>query len=178
MIRLCTFRSISTYIFILVCVVMVVPSKSFSKDLETRHVFRIERSKNANIVQYDVQLTPDGKIYSKEAVIAYWIRLAKDGQRKELSSTQRRWAYGFKTKYDAKGNFAILEMRAKIGRKIKVYAVDGVYRGETRIDDQPAFIEKIYITTIEGGMLPKVQSIGLYGKDILTGEDRYENIKP
>jgi hypothetical protein len=157
---------------------MAIPSKSFSKDLETRHVFRIERSKNANIVQYDVQLTPDGKIYSKEAVIAYWIRLAKDGQRKELSSTQRRWAYGFKTKYDAKNNFAILEMRAKIGRKIKVYAVDGVYRGETRIEDQPAFIEKIYITTIEGGMLPKLQSIGLYGKDILTDEDRYEDIRP
>ncbi len=157
---------------------MAIPSKSFSKDLETRHVFRIERSKNANIVQYDVQLTPDGKIYSKEAVIAYWIRLAKDGQRKELSSTQRRWAYGFKTKYDAKDNFAILEMRAKIGRKIKVYAVDGVYRGETRIEDQPAFIEKIYITTIEGGMLPKLQSIGLYGKDILTDEDRYEDIRP
>ena len=178
MIRLCTVRSISTYIFILVCVLMVVPAKSFSKDLETRHVFRIERSKNANIVQYDVQLTPNGKIYAKEAVIAYWIRLAKDGQRKELSSSQRRWAYGFKTKYNAKGNFAILDMKADIGRKIKVYAVDGVYRAETRIDGQPAFIEKIYITTIEGGILPKVQSIGLYGKDTVSGEDRYEKIKP
>ncbi len=178
MIQLCTFRSISIYIFILICIVMVVPSKSFSKDIETRHLFRIERSKNANIVQYDVQLTPDGKIYSNEPVIAYWIRLAKDGQRKELSSNQKRWAYGFQTKYDVKGNFAIVKMRAKIGRKIKVYAVDGVYRGEIRIDGQPAFIEKIYIATIEGGMLPKVQSIGLYGKDTLTGEDRYENIKP
>jgi hypothetical protein len=157
---------------------MAVPFKSFSKDLETRHIFRIERSKNANIVQYDVQLTPDGKIYSKEAVIAYWIRLAKDGQRKELSSIQRKWAYGFKTKYDAKSNFAILEMKAEIGRKIKVYMVDGVYRAETGIDEQPAFIEKIYITTIEGGILPKVQSIELYGKDTLTGEDRYEKIKP
>ena len=157
---------------------IVVPSTSFSKDLETRHVFRIERSKNANIVQYDVQLTPDGTIYSKEAVIAYWIRLAKNGQRKELSSTQRKWAYGFKTKYDAKGDFVILEMKAKIGRKIKVYAVDGVYRAETRIDGQPAFIEKIYITSIEGGLLPKVQSIVLYGKDTVTGEDRYEKIKP
>ena len=116
--------------------------------------------------------------YSKEPVIAYWIKLAKDGQRKELSSTQKRWAYGFKVKYDAKGNFAILEMRAKIGRKIKVYEVDGAYSAETRIDGQPAFIEKIYIATIEGGMLPKVQSIELYGKDTIKGEDRYENINP
>jgi len=90
MIQLWTFRSINIYIFILVCIMTAVPSTSFSKELETRHIFKIERSKNANIVQYDVQLTPDGKIYSKEAVIAYWIRLAKDGKRKELSSTQTR----------------------------------------------------------------------------------------
>jgi len=69
-------------------------------------------------------------------------------------------------------------MTADIGRKIKVYAVDGVYHGETRIDGQPAFIEKIYITTVEGGMIPKVKSIGLYGKDTSTGEDRHEKIKP
>jgi len=171
-------RSISTGILVLFCVVLVVPCKSFSTDLEIRPVFRIERSKNANVVQYDAQLTPDGEIYAKEPVIAYWIRLAEEGQRKELSWIQRRWAYGFKAQYHAEGNFAILEMRANIGRTIKVYAVDGVYRGETRIDGRPAFIEKIYITTIEGGILPKVQSIELYGIDPCTGEDRYERFKP
>lgn len=178
MIRSSTFRTIITYIFILVGIMVVIPSSSFSKDLETRHIFKIERSKNANIVQYDVQLTPDGKLYAKEAVIAYWIRLAKDGQRKELTSTQVRWAYGFKTKYNADDNIATLEMKAGIGRKIKVYAVDGVYHGETKIDGKPAFIERIYITTVEGGMIPKVKSIRLYGKDISTGEERYEKIKP
>ena len=176
--RSCNCLSTNTLLLILFCVLLFIPPRSLAKDLETRHLFRIERSKNANIVQYDVQLTREGKIYSKEPVIAYWIRLAKDGQRKELSSTQKRWAYGFKAKYDAKGNFAILEMRAKIGRKIKVYEVDGAYYAQTRIDGQPAFIEKIHITTIEGGMIPKVQSIELYGKDTIKGEDRYENIKP
>ena len=71
-----------------------------------------------------------------------------------------------------------MDMVAKIGRKIKVYEADGVYRGEIRIDGQPAFIEKIYITSKEGGMIPKVLSIELYGKDTETGEDRYEKIKP
>jgi hypothetical protein len=157
---------------------MVLPSRSFPGALETRHLFRIERSKNANVVQYDAQVTPDGKIYAKEPVIAYWIRLAEEGQRKKLSWIQRRWAYGFKAQYDAEGNVATLEMRANIGRTIKVYAEDGVYRGEITIDGRPAFIEKIYITSVEGGILPKVQSIELYGKDTCTGEDRYERMKP
>jgi hypothetical protein len=173
------FRPSASILFsILICAVLVTPPQSFAIDLETRHLFKIERSKNANIVQYDVQLTPDGKLYPKEPVIAYWIRLAQDGRRKELTSIQRRWAYGFKAKYDAKENYAIMDMVAKIGRKIKIYAADGVYRGEIPIDGQPAFIEKIYITSKKGGMIPKVLSIELYGKDTETGEDRYEKIKP
>lgn len=173
------FRPSASILFsILICAVLVTPAQSFAEGLETRHLFKIERSKNANIVQYDVQLTPDGKLYPKEPVIAYWIRLAKDGRRKELTSIQRKWAYGFKATYNAEENYAIMDMVAKIGRKIKVFEADGVYRGEIRIDGQPAFIEKIYITSKEGWMLPKVLSIELYGKNTETGEDRYEKIKP
>jgi hypothetical protein len=162
----------------MVAVALVAPRYSFGKDLEARPLFRIERSKNANVVQYDAQLTPDGKLYSKEPVIAYWIRLAKDGRKEGLSFAQRRWAYGFKAKYKAKANTASIEMAAKIGRKIKVLEVDGEYRAQTRIDGQQAFIERIFITSIEGGTLPKVESIELYGKDAETDVERYEKINP
>lgn len=141
-------------------------------------MFKIERSKNANIVQYDVQLTPDGKLYPKEPVIAYWIRVAEDGRKKELTSFQRKWYYGFKTKYDVRSNSAIMEMVARSVRKIKVYEVEGVYRGEIRIDGQPAFLEKIFVTSSKSGLYQKVTSIELYGKDTKTGVDRYERIKP
>jgi hypothetical protein len=133
--------------------------------LETRHLFKIERSKNANIIQYDVQVTPDNKLYQKEPVIAYWIRLAEDGQKKELSFIQRRWVYGFKTQYDAGSNAAILRMMVARSRVIKVYEVEGVYRGETRIDGQPAFIERIFVTSSKHGLYPKGNSIELFGKD-------------
>jgi len=178
MIRSCSRLSISALFVMLFFALMGAPSKSFSKDLESRHLFKIERSKNANIVQYDVQLTPDGKLDPKEPVIAYWVRLAEDGRRRDLSFIQKRWAYGFETKHDAKGNFTTMKMVAKIGRKIRVYEVGGVYRGEIRICGQPAFIEKVFITSIERGFFPKVESIELYGKDAKTGEDRYEKIRP
>ena len=178
MIRPCTRLSISSLFVILACATLLIPALSSSKDIEARHLFKIERSKNANIVQYDVQLTPEGKLYPKEPVIAYWIRLAKDGQKKELTFIQRQCAFGFNTKYYARGNFAIMEMVAEIGREIKVYAVEGAYRGEIRIDGYPAFIEKIYVTSVESGMFPKVKSIELYGKDAESGDDSYEKIKP
>lgn len=166
------------FFVLLVCVCVLIPTKSSSKDLETRHLFKIERSKNANIVQYDVQLTADGKLYPKDPVVVYWIRLAKDGKRKELTFIQRHWGYGFKTEYDATKNCVTMNMAAKIGRKIRVYEVDGLYRGEILIDGHPAFIEKIYVTSVEGGIIPKVKCLELYGKDVETGHDRYEKIEP
>ena len=178
MIRPCTRLPMSSFFVVLVCAALLIPIQSSSKDLETRHLFKIERSKNANIVQYDVQLTPDGKLYPKNPVIVYWIRLAKDGRRKELTFIQRHLAYGFKAEYEAGGNCVTMDMVAKIGRKIKVYEVDGVYRGEMEIDGNPAFIEKIYVTCVEGGIIPKVKFIELYGKDVETGNDRYEKINP
>ena len=159
--------------------VLLLAAAASSPALETRHLFRIERSKNANIVQYDAQLTPDGRLYPEEPVIAYWIRLAENGQRRDLTFVQRHWAYGFTASYDAEKNTACLDMAAGIGRKIWVYAAGGRYRAEMRIDGRPAFIDKIYITSVKrAAFFPRVISIELYGKDVITGESRYEKIKP
>jgi hypothetical protein len=149
-----------------------------AKHLETGPLFRIERSKNANFVQYDVQVVPDGRLDPKQPVIAYWIRRAEDGRTQELTVFQRTWYYGFKTTYDAKTNSALMEMAAKDLRPIKVHAVEGVYRGETVIDGQPAFLDKIFVTSVVSGVARKVTSVELYGKDVRTGVDRYEKITP
>jgi hypothetical protein len=118
----------------------------------------VKKCKN-NIVQYDAQVTPDGKLYQKEPVIVYWIRLAEDGRKRELSFIQRKFSYGIRTKYDPVSNSAIVEIAAARSRSIKVYEVEGVYRGETRINGQPAFLERIFITSSKHGLLPKGNSI-------------------
>jgi hypothetical protein len=146
--------------------------------LKTRHLFKIERSKNANIVQYDVQLTPDGKLYQKEPVIVYWIRLAEDGRKTELSFIQKKFSYGIRTKYDPVSNSAIVEIVAARSRAIKVYEVEGVYRGETRINGQPAFLKRIFVTSIKNGLFRKTNFIELFGKDLKTGVDCYEKLTP
>ena len=177
MIRLGPPLSLSIVFLVIECTMLVTPRQPLCNDLETQHLFKLGRSKNANIVQYDVQLTSDGKLYPKEPVIAYWIRLAKDGRKKELTSFQRRWYYGFKAKCEAWSNSAIMEL-ARCKRRIKIYKVEGVYRGEVQIDGQPAFLEKIFVTSIKKGLFRKTGYIELYGKDTKTGVDRYEKIGP
>ncbi len=177
-IRSGTSLSISIFFVILASAAIVHGRQPLCEGLETRHLFKIERSKNANIVQYDVQLTPDNKLYQKEPVIAYWIRFAEDGRKRELSYIQKKLSYGIRTKYDPVSNSAIVEIVAARSRAIKVYEVEGVYRGETRINGQPAFLERIFVTSIKNGLFRKTNFIELFGKNIKTGVDCYEKIKP
>jgi hypothetical protein len=170
--------SISLLFVIIFSAAIVHGRQPLCQSLETRHLFKIERSKNANIVQYDVQVTPDGKLYPEEPVIVYWIRLAEDGRERELTFFQRKWSYGIKTKYDPASNSAIVEIVAARSRAIKVYEVAGVYRGETHIDGKPAFLERIFVTSAKNSLYPTGNFIELFGKDIKTGVDCYEKIKP
>jgi hypothetical protein len=170
--------SVITLLVALICTPLLIPSWAFSADRETRHLFTIQRSKNTNVVQYDAQLTPTGRLDPKEPVIAYWIMLAEDGRKQQLMWIEKEMAYGFKAKYEAEGDIVIMAMVADIRRKVKVYDTGGRYRAETLIDGRPAFVEKIYIKSIEGDALPRVEYVELSGQDIETGDDRYERMIP
>ena len=174
-------RTRASTIFVLLvflCVALCLPYEARSNDRQTQNLFKIERSKNDNIVQYDVQMKADGKLDPKEPVVAYWVRLAKDGEVKDLKWVEKKFAYGFKARYDDKTNSATLDMVAKINRSISVYEVQGEYRAETAIDGQPAYLEKIYISSRGKGVSTEVVSIELFGKDKQTGEERYEKLDP
>lgn len=157
---------------------LLIPVESLSKDRQTQHLFRIERSKNANIVQYDVQVQEDGKLDPRQPVVVYWIRHAKEGQKEDLKWAEKNFAYGFKAKYNAETNTADIDMVAKINRKITVQEVGGEYRAETIIDGKSAYLDKIFISSKGSGMSSKINYMEFFGKDINSEEDRYEKFKP
>jgi len=141
-------------------------------------LFKIERNKNANIVQYDAQIGADGKLLKKEPIVAYWVRLADKGQVKELSWVQKTFAYGFNVKHDPKNDTLELDMKADIGRPITVKREGNDYRAATQIDGSMAYIEKIFIHATGKGMSTSVDYIELHGDDAKTGEKRFEKIVP
>jgi hypothetical protein len=178
MIRSRTQLSTCIVLVVLVCTALFIPGLSFSAERETRHLFTIQRSKNANVVQYDAQLTPDGKLDPKEPVIAYWVMLAEDGRKQKLMWIERVAAYGFEVKYEAGGNFVIMDMVADIRRTVKVCERGGIYRAETLIGGQLAFVEKIYVKSTEGTTFPTVEYVELSGSDVETGNGCYEKVIP
>ena len=61
-------------------------------------LFHVERSRNANIVQYDALLDSNGDLLAKEPVDGYWIRHAEQGEVKTLTWVRKKFAYGNKVR--------------------------------------------------------------------------------
>jgi hypothetical protein len=146
--------------------------------IKSSPLFIIERSKNANVVHYDAQLTADGKLDPKEPVIAYWVLLAKDGHREKLSWIENKKAYGFTVKPDPSANGYKMTLVAAPEKQITVKKEKDAVRAEAVIDGHPSVLEKMYINASDGLTGPKVHYIEVYGKDLQTGEKRREKMVP
>ena len=151
---------------------------SAAAQIKTSPLFIIERSKNANVVHYDAQLTADGKLDPKEPVIAYWVLLAKDGRREKLSWVEKKKAYGFTIKPDPSVNGYKMTLVAAPEKQIIVKKEKETVRAEAVIDGRPAVLEKMYINASDGLTGPKVQYIEVHGKDLQTGEKLREKMVP
>ena len=165
------------HVALIVILALPLGAQAAEDDVTAQRLFHLERNKNANIVVYDVRVLPDGNLTEKDPVIVYWLKLAEDGERKGLKRIEKRMAYGFKVEA-RDDNRLTLEMKADIGRNIVVDAVEGTYRAFIEIDGHEALLDKIFVFADEGGMLPTVEYIELFGVDVETGAEVYEKFLP
>lgn len=155
-------------------VVSVILFSAFVYADDSKSLFKIERNKNANIVQYDLNFT-DNVIDEKNPVDAYWLLWAKaDGRREELSAFDKK-AYGYKViKKDA---YYELVLKAVEDRPIKVFLIDGNPKAEIQINGKSAYLTMVYVFAKDGFMgIPKVSYYTLNGIDIETGKEVTEQI--
>jgi hypothetical protein len=145
---------------------------------DTQPLFVIERSANKNVVHYDAQIARDGTLDPKEPVIAYWIMLANGGHREELNFLERQLAYGFTIQPDPGGRGYRMALAADREREITVYQKDDKVAAEIMIAGRPAILTKLSVDSTDGGVLPSVNYIELFGRDLKSGEERYEKIMP
>ena len=161
----------------MVCIAAVVLVSAVNAQVpKTEPLFRIERSKNANVVQYDAVLQPDGSLVRDNPVDAYWLRLAKDGSRKELNLLQRTLAYGFSTRWIDDGETLELDMVAAIDRPIAVVRLDSGWRARCRIDGRPAWVRRIFVQSEKGFVGRRIVHLDITGVDVDTGERRTERL--
>jgi hypothetical protein len=163
---------------LVICALLLSPVLCLAKGSTAQLLFKIDQSESANFVQYDAQLEPSGTLDRAEPVVAYWIMRAEDGRREGLNFFETNLAYGFKTSWDTDGDGIFMQLVSYPQKQLRVFRVNGSYRVETLINGRLAFLERIYVKSVNGGMLPKVEYLELYGNEITTGGSVYEKVVP
>lgn len=143
---------------------------------KVQHLFVIERSKNRNIVRYDLRLAKSGFYDAREPLDVYWVMLAEDGRREELSVLERQ-AYGFELLPSSKPTELGIRLVAVKDRPLMVRRRNGAYRAELTIRGVPAYLERIFVATREGPIFPTVLYIELRGRSLRDGHQVTERIE-
>jgi hypothetical protein len=130
--------------------------------LPSRELFTLGRSKNANVVKYAVRTGRDGRLDAANPVEAYWLMLAEDGRREELTWTERQLAYGFSTS-DQTSDGLVLHLSACSERPLRVRVTSDGYRAELKIARQSAILRRIFVRTEGGLLIPHVRYVEISG---------------
>ena len=141
------------------------------------HLFFIERSKNKNLVHYDIRLTRNSSLADIKPVNVYWV--LENGRREELNPIERKYAYGIvhQEKLDQNKFKVILAGLKKL--EIVVERMNDSFKAMVSINGTESVLEKIYIKSEEKrNGLPKVLYIDLFGRTKETGLPISERIVP
>ena len=142
-----------------------------------KRLFHIERSKNRNIVCYDLNADTTGVPDEKKPLTVYWIdREEHPGRRGELSFVQEKLAYGY-TVAGKQNGMIIIELNAVKNRKITVERNEQKYVCRMDINQQPSVLQKIYVKTKTNHSL-QVEYVDIEGFDLATGASVTERIFP
>jgi hypothetical protein len=165
-------------IVLLLGILNLFPQSIFAVSEEkVDHLFCIERSKNKNLVQYDIRLTENSDLSDQRPINVYWI--LENGRREELNPIEREYAYGIarQEKLD-KDKFKVIVAGLK-GLEIIVEKMNDSFRATVSINGRASILEKVYVRSEEKLTgLPRVLYIDLFGQTKEMGLPIKERIAP
>jgi len=170
-------------IFLLILSLSVFYSNVFSQNENypvppktPERLFYIQRNHNANTIVYDVNFDKNGHINEDEPIDVYWIRYQEQGQRMELRTIEKWYAYGVDCKKNDDGNFEV-ELVADKERTFFLQR-EAPFKAilTTQINGKMSILEHIYIFADNSGVWPTVKYIELFGKELHTGVPTYQKV--
>lgn len=142
-------------------------------------LFKIERSRDADKIYYQVNLTPEGTLQPDEPVSIYWKRHTLDGRTEPLTRLQQNRSYGLKytklTPRQASFCFAAFRKKTFTLKQLS----DGSYSVVTTTPNGEKELTKLYVRFAESSFLaPSVEYVEFHLKDTHTGLIVTEIFKP
>ena len=151
--------------------------QEFQVPAEPNQIFYIQRSVNANTVVYAANLAADGTIKADAPVDAFWRWYNVDGNKKGLNFIERAMAYGVKTRRSRAGepiSFTI----AALPERVITLSLDAERRPEAlmQIGTRTVKLAYVYLHVVEGGLIPSIPELEIFGTDKATGKAVHERL--
>jgi hypothetical protein len=143
------------------------------------NLFKIIRSRDADVICYDVSLGTDGRLTADSPVIIYWKRKTKGSEREPLTWIQNQYSYGIKF-IETSGDHAIFRFVSFESKEFRLEKSDeGRFMVFTAIGNKMVIVERIFVH-FDGGtfLAPVISEVILYGRDVESGLFLTEDIKP
>lgn len=145
-----------------------------------RRLFYLQRSSNANTVVYDAKLLASGRLDPERPVDVYWLRYNTDGERRGLNFAERKFAYGVEATPvdDDVGGYRV-HIAALSDRPFRLFLDQaGVVQAVMELGGRPVRLQSVYLELTEGGLLPGVRHIDIFGVELASGRPVHERIIP
>ena len=140
-------------------------------------LFYVQRSVNANTVVYAANMDAHGNPDSRAPVTAFWRWFNVDGHKKDLNFIERMMAYGVKILSAAPGKPVTFEI-ASLPERVLTLDKDAAGKPEALIEigGHPVRLTYVYLHVVEGGLMPSVPALDIFGIDKLSGKAVQEHI--
>jgi len=144
---------------------------------EPNQLFYVQRSPNSNTVIYAANLDAKGNLNPSAPVEAFWRKFNIDGSRQPLNFIERMMAYGVKFDGHKAGKAVTFSIAALPERKVTV-SLDNQHRPEAlmQIGSHLVKVAYVYLQVVDGGLLPKIPSLDIFGTDIASGKAIHEHL--
>lgn len=144
---------------------------------EPNQLFYIQRSPNDNTVVYAAKLDAHGDFDRNTPVQAYWRKFNIDGSKQPLNFMERLMAYGVRVDPIKPGQPITFRVVALPDRKLTL-AMDAQHHPEAllQIGSHTVKMAYVYLQVVEGGLLPSVPSLDIFGTDIASGKAIHEHL--
>ena len=144
---------------------------------EPGQLFYVERSSNSNTVVYAARLDVQGNIDRADPVEAFWRWFNVDGHKKPLNFMERMMAYGVTVDRAQAGKPVTFTIAALPERKLTL-ALDAQKKPEAlmQIGGRTVKLAYVYLNVVEGGLMPSVPALDIFGTDTVSGKAVHEHL--
>ena len=144
---------------------------------EPNQLFYIQRSPNSNTVIYAAALDRHGDFDPKAPVEAFWRKFNIDGSKQPLNFMERMMAYGVRMDPVKPGQPITFSVAALPDRKLTL-AMDAQHHPEAlmQIANHTVKLAYVYLQVVEGGLMPSVPSLDIFGTDTESGKAVHEHL--